>query len=165
MLVRVGVRLSDIKDNGEGVARARGHARVAIAIPRGARPARAVVDMLQRALVARVFPGWALSFDAVRWPIVGRWPSPAGVHIRRLEGVLSRDMTPYQQSLMHLILGVVAIVAAVALSITNHVSGTDALAIIIAAGGITGTGIAAVAGAPSSTTVVTPAPRAPAPIA
>jgi len=66
---------------------------------------------------------------------------------------------------MHLILGVVAIIAAVALAVTNHVTGTDALAIIIAAGGITGTGIAAVAGAPSSTTVVTPAPRAPAPIA
>lgn len=53
-------------------------------------------------------------------------------------------MTALQQGLAHLILTVAAIVAATVLAATGHVDGTDTLAIIVAAAGIGGTGIAGV---------------------
>ena len=108
--------------------------------------------MLQRAPVACVPTGRALSLDTVRWPVVGKRSSAVVGHGLNLGGLYSGAMTPFQQGLLHSILGVVAIIAGVVLSITNHITGTDALAIIIAAGGITGTGIAGVTSGPRTVT-------------
>lgn len=59
-------------------------------------------------------------------------------------------MTTFQQALFHAILGCVAIAAAVILAVLGKVDGAEALAIVIAAGGITATGIAGSVTLPST---------------
>ena len=51
-------------------------------------------------------------------------------------------MTPFQQALLHGVLGALALAATVVLAVTNKISGADALAIVIAVSGISATGIA-----------------------
>ncbi len=72
-------------------------------------------------------------------------------------------MTPITQGITHAVLAGLAIVAATVLAAIGHLSATDAVAIIIAASGIGGTGVAAVASsprqlpvAPATTAVVRP---------
>ena len=146
--VRRGVRVAP----GERGSPAWGSTSTAPIRPMGAAQARLLFDMLRRAHDVRVLAGRALLLDSVRWPVVGRRPSAIGGHDADRSAVYSLAMTPFQQGLLHSILGVVAIIAGVVLSITNHISGTDALAIIIAAGGITGTGIAGVTSGPRTVT-------------
>lgn len=64
-------------------------------------------------------------------------------------------MTKLQAALLHGGMGVVAIAAATILAILGHITGTDALAIILAAGGVTGTGLA---GSLTGTTTTTAPP-------
>ena len=71
----------------------------------------------------------------------------------------SVTMTKLQAALLHGGMGVVAIAAATVLAILGHITGTDALAIILAAGGVTGTGLA---GTLTGTTAVTTTPAKPA---
>lgn len=68
----------------------------------------------------------------------------------------SGDVTALQQGLAHLVLTVCAIVAATVLAVTGHIDGTDALAIIVAAAGIGGTGVAGVATVVNSAKAVSP---------
>lgn len=51
-------------------------------------------------------------------------------------------MTTFQAALLHLMSGLAAVAAAVALALTGHIDGTVALAIVVAALGISGTGLA-----------------------
>lgn len=55
-----------------------------------------------------------------------------------------------QQQLIHAGLGGLAVAGAVVLAITGHVTGDEALTVIVAAAGIGGTGIAASSSAPST---------------
>ncbi len=70
-------------------------------------------------------------------------------------------MTTFQQAVLHAALGIVAIAAAVILALLGKIDGAEALAIVIAAGGITGTGIAGAVTTPV-TTAVQPAAAKPA---
>ena len=71
--------------------------------------------------------------------------------------VLSRTMTALQQGITHAVLTGLAIVAATVLCAIGQLSATDAVAIILAAAGIGGTGVAAVTSSAKS------APAAPNP--
>lgn len=83
--------------------------------------------------------------------------APAGTSARPAV-LVSATMTKLQAALLHGGMGVVAIAAATVLAILRHITGTDALAIILAAGGVTGTGLA---GTFTGTTTTTTTPARP----
>ena len=105
-----------------------------------------------------------------RKPTVGESPAARVVSTAGPPPCYPPAMTNLQAALLHALGGVVAIAAAVVLAVTGHITGTDALAIILAAGGISGTGLAGstVAAKPATSlpaptkvaTVVAPAPAA-----
>ena len=51
-------------------------------------------------------------------------------------------MTAFQQAILHTVMLVAVVAAAVVLALTGKITGPEALAILIAAAGITGTGVA-----------------------
>lgn len=67
-------------------------------------------------------------------------------------------MTAFQQALLHAGGGLIAAVAAVVLAVTGHITGNDAVLIVLAAVGISGTGVAG-----SSPTTITTTTQAAAP--
>ena len=65
-------------------------------------------------------------------------------------------MTALQQALIHAAGGFIAAVAAVVLCVTGHITGSDAVLIVLAAVGISGTGVAG--SSPTTITTTTTAP-------
>lgn len=66
-------------------------------------------------------------------------------------------MTPFQSALLHLVVALAAIASATVLAVTVHITGGEAIGVVIAAAGISGTGIAGVTSVASSVTSSTPA--------
>ena len=101
-----------------------------------------------------------LRHDPARPPALGTPAQMPGAARGGSYGLCSATMTAFQSAIIHLVVAVCAIAAAIALAVTGHITGGEAIGVVIAAAGISGTGVAGAIGA--TTTVTSSPPTTPA---